>query len=221
MMWCCWPPRTSLGAASVSVRCAHLRIELNISGGGSVELTGRYLLASFAAPLILREGGGRRQGSPLRCGQGRVAFRFVRLDEVHEQIEFVAFRGASRSVKDLINAVHCRLIVCICSNQLREHGRSKEKGGGRWSGGRPVLPRAYYARAPGVGLLGWSKGAGDDKGRVYDVVKGGSRSAKGRAPFVLRTFPPCFVRSWAGANIKTPPLWVPAFAGMTGCSPSP
>ena len=60
----------------------------------------------------------------------------------------------------MINAVHCRLIVFVCSNQLREHGRSKEKGGGRWSGGRPVLPRAYYARAPGVGLLGWSKGAG-------------------------------------------------------------
>ena len=59
----------------------------------------------------LCEGGGRRQGSPLRCGQGRVTFRFVRLDQVHEQIEFVAFRGVSRRVKDLINAVHCRLIV--------------------------------------------------------------------------------------------------------------
>ena len=60
----------------------------------------------------------------------------------------------------MINAVHCRLIVFVCSNQLREDGRSKEKGGGRWSGGRRVMPRAYYARAPGVGLLGWSKGAG-------------------------------------------------------------
>ena len=85
---------------------------------------------------------------------------------MHEQIEFVALRGASGRVKDLINAVHCRLIVFICSDQLREHGRSKEKGGGRWSGGRSVLPRAYYARAPGVGLLGWSKRGGGVRGFV-------------------------------------------------------
>ena len=39
----------------------------------------------------------------------------------------------------MINAVHCRLIVFICSDQLREYGRSKEKGGGIWGGGRPVL----------------------------------------------------------------------------------
>ena len=64
----------------------------------------------------------------------------------------------------MINAVHCRLIVFVCANQLREHGRSKEKGGGSWSGGRRVLLRAYYARAPGVGLLGWSKGSGECAG---------------------------------------------------------
>ena len=34
------------------------------------------------------------------------------------------------------------------------------------------MPRVYYVRAAGVGLLGWSKGAGNDKGRVYGVVTG-------------------------------------------------
>ena len=114
--------------------------------------------------LGLCERGGRRQGSPLRCGQVRVGFCFVWLDLVHEQIEFVAFRGVSGRVEDVINAVYCRLIGFVCSNQRREHGRSKAKEGGRWSGGRRVMPRAYYARAAGVGLLGWSKGSGECAG---------------------------------------------------------
>ena len=38
--------------------------------------------------------------------------------------------------------------------------------------GLDVPPRAYCARAsaPVVGLLGFAKGAGDDKGRLYGVV---------------------------------------------------
>ena len=102
---------------------------------------------------------------------GNVPLRTPRLAD-YRPFEFVVFRGASRRVEDVINAVHCRLIVFVCSNQLREHGRSKEKGGGRWSGDRPCPAPGVLRTRPGVGLLGWSKGSGDDKGRVYGAVQG-------------------------------------------------
>ena len=81
----------------------------------------------------------------------------------------------------------------------------RKRGGGRWSGGRRVLPRAYYARAPGVGLLGWSKGSGDDTRVASTAVRQGTLKFvqfEGRGPPVsFGHFPP---RSWAGATHQTP-----------------
>ena len=59
---------------------------------------------------------------------------------------------------------------------------------------------------PGRRSLGLVERVGGRRARLR--FKGGSRSAKGRAPFVLRTFPPCRHQTPAHSG-------VPACAGMT------
>ena len=68
----------------------------------------------------------------------------------------------------MINAVHCRLTVFLCSNQLREHDRSKEKGGGRWSGAGPsCLGRTTLAPRASVS---WAGRKGRGSARVCRAV---------------------------------------------------